>query len=69
MGYYPSKLCALLQMVLGEGYGVLTCILGGQVLSAVNGDSMSIVVGVVIVAIIVGVFSAFGLGILSAYTR
>jgi purine-cytosine permease-like protein len=49
MGYYPSKICTLLQIVLMEGYGTLSCIIGGQVLSAVSGGSMSIVVGVVIV--------------------
>jgi purine-cytosine permease-like protein len=53
MGYYPSKLCTLLQIVLMEGYGTLSCIIGGQVLSGVSGGSMSIVVGVVIVGTLV----------------
>jgi purine-cytosine permease-like protein len=57
MGYYPSKICTLLQIVLMEGYGTLSCIIGGQVLSAVSGGGMSIVVGVVIV----GTFSGFRL--------
>ena len=69
MGYYPSKICSLLQIVLMEGYGTLSCILGGQVLSAVSDGSMTIVVGVVIVAIIVGLFAAFGLKIFSVYER
>ena len=69
MGYYPSKICTLLQIVLMEGYGTLSCILGGQVLSAVSGDGMSIVVGVVIVAVIVCVFAALGIRIFDVYER
>ena len=66
MGYYSSNICTLLRVVLMEGYGMLSCILGGQVLSGVSGDGMSIAVGVVIVAILVCLFAAFGIRMFNA---
>ena len=51
------------------GYCTIDCIIGGQVLSAVSGGNMSIVVGVVPVAIIMCLISAFGLKIFHYYER
>lgn len=69
MGYYPSKICTLLQVVLMEGYGMLSCIIGGQVLSGVSGDGMSIAVGVAVVAVLVCLFAAFGIRMFNVYER
>ncbi|KAK5163114.1 Vitamin B6 transporter [Saxophila tyrrhenica] len=69
MGYYPSKLCTFLQIVLMVGYGTIDCIIGGQVLSAVNGGGLSIAVGTVIIALLECVIAGFGLKIFSYYER
>jgi len=51
------------------GYGTLSCILGGQVLSAVSGGSMSVVVGIVIVALICWIIAVFGMTPFHVYER
>jgi purine-cytosine permease-like protein len=37
MGYYPSKIACLLNIIIMLGYGMIDCVVGGQVLSAVAG--------------------------------
>ncbi|KAL8992728.1 MAG: hypothetical protein Q9169_006880 [Polycauliona sp. 2 TL-2023] len=69
MGYWPAKLPCLLNMILMIGYGTIDCIIGGQILSAVSGGSMSIVVGIVIVAFISWVIAVFGMAIFQKYER
>jgi purine-cytosine permease-like protein len=69
MGYYPSKICTLLNIVLMVGYCTIDCIIGGQVLSAVSGGTMTIAVGVVVVAIVVLVIAVFGLKVFNEYER
>ncbi|KAH8815548.1 permease for cytosine/purines, uracil, thiamine, allantoin-domain-containing protein [Xylogone sp. PMI_703] len=69
MGYWPSKICVLLNIVLMVGYGMIDCVIGGQILSAVSGGSMSIVVGIVIVAAISLVVAVFGMSIFHHYER
>lgn len=69
MGYWPSKLCCLLNIVIMVGYGMIDCVVGGQILSAVSGGSMSIVVGIIIVALISWVVAVFGMKIFHSYER
>lgn len=69
MGYWPAKLPCVLNMILMIGYGTIDCIIGGQILSAVSGDSMSVVVGIVIVALISWVIAVFGMAIFQKYER
>lgn len=69
MGYWPAKLPCFLNMILMIGYGTIDCIIGGQILSAVSGGSMSIVVGIVIVALISWVIAVFGMAIFQKYER
>ena len=69
MGYYPSKIVTLLNIILMEGYATIDCIIGGQVLSAVSGGSMSIAVGIVIVALVEVTLAAFGLKVFHVYER
>jgi hypothetical protein len=69
MGYWPSKLCALLNIVLMVGFGMIDCIIGGQILSAVSGGSLTIIVGIVIVALISWVVAVFGMSIFHQYER
>lgn len=51
------------------GYCTIDCILGGQVLSAVSGGDMSIVVGIVIVSIVSWVVAVFGMALFHKYER
>lgn len=69
MGYWPAKLITSLNIILMVGYGTLSCILGGQVLSAVSGGSMSVVVGIVIVALICWIIAVFGMTPFHVYER
>lgn len=69
MGYWPSKLIAVLNIILMVGYAVISCIIGGQILSAVSGGSTSVVVGIVIIALITWAIAVFGMTLFHAYER
>ena len=69
MGYWPAKLIAILNAILMVGYGVISCIIAGQMLSAVNGGHMTIIVGIIIAALIIGVVAIFGMAVLHVYER
>ncbi|PSS12217.1 hypothetical protein M430DRAFT_60497 [Amorphotheca resinae ATCC 22711] len=94
MGWWPSRICVLLNMVIMLGYGMigelaflrrrlscdrqtdlahfpflLDCVIGGQMLSAVADNNMSIIVGIIIVAIITWVVTVIGLPIFHIYER
>ncbi|KAJ6102926.1 hypothetical protein N7486_005353 [Penicillium sp. IBT 16267x] len=69
MGYYPSKIACLLNMIIMLGYGTVDCVVGGQVLSAVAGGRMTVVVGIIIVAIITWVVVLFGMRLFYIYER
>lgn len=70
MGWYPSKLIVLLNIIVLLGYSLLVCIIGGQVLSAVSPNgSMSVVVGIIIVAIITWGVTTFGISVFHYYER
>jgi len=69
MGYYPSKICCLLNMVIMLGYGMIDCLIGGQVLSAVSGGNVTVVAGIIIVAVITWVVAVFGMSIFHLYER
>jgi purine-cytosine permease-like protein len=61
MGWWPSKLCVILNLCIEVGYGLIDCLVGGLLLSAVNGGGMSVIVGIVIVALITWVVVTFGI--------
>ncbi|KAI1415052.1 hypothetical protein F5Y13DRAFT_197048 [Hypoxylon sp. FL1857] len=67
MGYWPSKLAALFNIVINVGYGLIDCIVSGQILSAVSGGSMSPVVGIIITALITWFVSTFGIKLFHPY--
>lgn len=69
MGYWPSKICCILNIILMVGYGLIDCIIGGQILSAVSGGNLPITVGIVIVALISWIVAVFGMSIFHAYER
>ena len=70
MGWWPSKLIVVLNIVVMLGYALLVCIIGGQILSAVSPNgSMSVVVGIIVVAVITWVITIFGISIIHYYER
>ncbi|KAL6707017.1 Vitamin B6 transporter [Coniothyrium glycines] len=69
MGWWPSKLVVILNMIVLLGYAMIDCVVAGQILSAVSGGSMSIVVGIIIVAIIAWGITTFGYQVFHYYER
>ena len=69
MGYWPSKLSCILNVINQTGWGIIGCIIAGQMFSAVNGGGMSIAVGCVVCAVCVGLISIFGIAIVHKYER
>lgn len=51
MGWWPSRICVVLNLVIMLGYGMIDTVVGGQMLSAISGGRTSIVVGVIVVAV------------------
>jgi purine-cytosine permease-like protein len=69
MGYYPSRICCLLNLVIMLGYGMIDCVIGGQVLSAVSGGRMTVIVGIIVVAIVSWFVAVFGMRVFQLYER
>ena len=69
MGYWPSKITCVLNVVLQLGWGILGAIVAGQMFSAVNGGHLTIVVGCVIGALCIGLVAGFGIAIIHVYER
>ncbi|KAH8650936.1 permease for cytosine/purines, uracil, thiamine, allantoin-domain-containing protein [Tricladium varicosporioides] len=69
MGWWPSKLCVLLNLVIELGYGVVDTIVAGLILSAVNGSGMSVIVGIVVAALISWAVSTFGIKFFNMFER
>ena len=69
MGYWPAKITCLLNIILMFGFATVACIISGQILSAVSGGSMSIIVGIVIVALISWLVAVFGMALFHTYER
>jgi purine-cytosine permease-like protein len=69
MGYYPSKIACLLNIVIMLGYGMIDCLVGGQVLSAVAGGRLTVAVGIVIIAVLTWIVVMFGMGLFHIYER
>ena len=69
MGYWPSKLVCILNVIMMMGWGIIGCIIAGQMFSAVNGGGMSIAVGCVISALCIGLIATFGIAIVQIYER
>lgn len=61
MGYWPSKLCVLLNIVIEVGYGVVDCLVAGLILNAVSGYRMTVIVGIVVSAIPTWIIATFGI--------
>lgn len=69
VGYWPAKLSCLLNIIMQAGWGIIACIIAGQMISAVNGHGLSIAVGCAIAALCIGVLCTFGIAVLHIYER
>ncbi|KIW14564.1 hypothetical protein PV08_07348 [Exophiala spinifera] len=66
-GIWGSKFCGLLNIIVNIGFGTINCIVAGQLLSAVSGGSLTIVVGIVVVCVGSFVISFFGFRLIQKY--
>lgn len=69
MGWWPSKIVVILNIIVLLGYGMIDCVVAGQILSAVADGSMSLVVGIIAVAIIAWLITTFGYQVFHYYER
>ena len=69
MGWWPSKLVVILNIIVFWGYCLIDCVIAGQILSAVSTSNMSVAVGIVIVAIITWGITTFGYQVFHYYER
>ncbi|KAF2434872.1 hypothetical protein EJ08DRAFT_436847 [Tothia fuscella] len=70
MGWYPSKLVVILNIIVLLGYSLIDCVVAGQILSAVSpNNSLSIVVGIIIVALLTWGITTFGYSVFHFYER
>jgi purine-cytosine permease-like protein len=70
MGWWPTKLCVLLNLVILLGYSMIDAVIAGQMLSAVSPDgSLTVVVGIIIVAIVTWIVTTFGIRVFHYYER
>lgn len=70
MGWWPVKLCVLLNLVILIGYAMIDAVVAGQMLSAVSHNgSLTVQVGIVITAIITWVVTSFGIKVFHLLER
>lgn len=70
MGWWPVKLCVLLNLILLIGYSMIDAVVAGQILSAVSPNaSLSIEVGIIIAAVLTFLITTFGIKIFHHYER
>ncbi|KAI9710892.1 MAG: hypothetical protein M1828_002003 [Chrysothrix sp. TS-e1954] len=70
MGWWPAKLVVILNIIVFLGYALIDAVVAGQILSAVSPNgSLSVEVGIVIVAVITWVMTTFGYDFVHRYER
>jgi len=70
MGWWPSKLVVILNIIVLLGYSMIDCVVAGQILSAVSPNgSLSVIVGIVIVAVLTWMITTFGYSYFHYYER
>ncbi|KAL1956940.1 hypothetical protein VTO42DRAFT_6687 [Malbranchea cinnamomea] len=68
-GLYLVNIVVILNLATVSGFTIINCVIGGQTLSAVNTEDVSVNVGIIIVAIIALVISFFGYRVLHQFER
>ena len=69
MGWWPAKVIAFLNVIEQLGWSSVGCITGGLALSAVSDGNISLILGVVIIAVVGLCFSFFGLRAVLKYDQ
>ncbi|GAB7347379.1 hypothetical protein MBLNU459_g4309t2 [Dothideomycetes sp. NU459] len=70
MGWWPAKIVVVLNLIVLLGYCLIDAVVAGQILSAVSTDgSLSVIVGIVIVAVITWAITVFGYSVFHWYER
>jgi NCS1 nucleoside transporter family len=68
-GWWPNKLVALLNAIQQMGWAAVSCITGGLALTAVSDGHVSLILGIVILAVVALVISFVGLKAILFYER
>ncbi|KAK8092409.1 uncharacterized protein PG998_014894 [Apiospora kogelbergensis] len=68
-GWWPNKLIAALNTIVQIGWASVSCITGGLALTAVADGKLSLVVGIVILAVVATLISFVGLKAILVYER
>lgn len=69
LGIWGAKLCSILNILINVGYGVIGSIVSGQLVRAVSGGKVSLVVGIIVVVVIAYAVSFFGFTLIHHYER
>ncbi|EKD18484.1 uncharacterized protein L3040_007493 [Drepanopeziza brunnea f. sp. 'multigermtubi'] len=70
MGWWPVKICVLLNLVILIGYAMIDAVIAGQMLSAVSPHgSLTVEVGIVVTAVITWAVTTFGIKIFHHFER
>ncbi|KAM3541215.1 hypothetical protein ARSEF1564_005840 [Beauveria bassiana] len=68
-GWWPSKVIAVLNCIQQLGWAAVSCITGGLALTAVSDGRVSLVLGIVILAVVAWFISVVGLNAILVYER
>jgi NCS1 nucleoside transporter family len=68
-GWWPNKLVALLNSIQQMGWAAVSCITGGLALTAVSDGRVSLVLGIIILAVVALGISFIGLNAILVYER
>ncbi|KAJ5917276.1 nucleoside transporter [Penicillium verhagenii] len=68
-GWWPNKLVALLNGIQQLGWAAVACIVGGLALTAVSDGHVSLILGIVILAVVALIVSLVGLKAILIYER
>lgn len=68
-GWWPNKLVALLNSIQQMGWAAVSCITGGLALTAVSDGHVSLILGIVILAVVALAISFIGLNAILVYER
>ncbi|KAJ5946530.1 hypothetical protein N7454_003369 [Penicillium verhagenii] len=69
MGWWPSRICVFLNLVIMLGWGLINVLVAGQILTAINGGGMTVIVGVIVASIISLLVVLFGIKAFHTFER
>lgn len=68
-GIWGAKVCGLLSVIVNLGFGTIACIVAGELISAISGGTVTIVVGIIILSVTAYVISILGFRIILLYDQ